>query len=353
MPPLDEVRQVQRDSNAISQQTIRDVKQAYAGARNLLRKVIRKRRGRKFTEQRKMTPAPSVSMSNGSGQSMKMGKRVSKPKNTKPLKKRVAQLEKKVRQNFGTHVFKQEATFQCTSIVNRCGYGEGTLLSAAAIESMIDAVPVQSTATPGTPATWDATSATQPTKWTIKCYAKTIMRNNYLYPVNVRCYVLKPKVDQSTSVQGGITAGIAEQTSSAVYSTTAPFLYPNDSKEWRDTWHVINSCEMKLQSGDECFVPWNEQITYDQEFRDNNTTTYLRKYSRVILIRVVGVVCHDSVTTSIIGISPTALDCVVYRKYELKYPSVAPLTTNEVVSGLGSVATGVVGVASAETETAL
>lgn len=352
MPDLSNPLKIRRESNQITQEVIRDVVNAGRKVGQLMKKIRKGSRNRS-TKKRKMTPAPKVAMSNGSGQSMKMGKRVSKPKVTKPLKQRVASLEKKVRQNYGTHIFKQEATFQVTSIVNRCGYGEGTIFNATGIETLLDSVPYQSTATPGTPATWDATAATQPTKWNIKCFVKTLMRNNYLYPVNVRCYILKPKVDQSNTVQSGITSGISEQASSTMYSNTAPFLYPNDSKEWRDTWHVLNSCEMKLQSGDECEVPYNETIVYDQEFKDNNTTTYLRKYSRIILIRVVGVVCHDSVTTSQIGICPTALDCVIYRRMELKYPSAAPLVTNEVISGLSTVGTAVVGVASAETETAL
>lgn len=294
-----------------------------------------------------------VAFSNGSGQSQKMPGNKGKKKTKAPLKKRVKQLEDKVNDNLATHVFKSEATFQSSAVSNRCGYNLGTLLGAAQFEQMLDAFPFQSTAIPGTPATFDATSVTQPAEWKIKCYTKTIMRNNYLYPCNIRCYILKPKVDTNTNPISSVTVGLTEQTSGAIYSTTAPFLYPSDSMEFNEHWKILSSCDMKLQSGDECVVPYEEEISYNQEFADSNTSTYLKKYSRLIFVRVVGVVCHDNATSTNVGISASAIDAVIERKFTVKYPSAAPIKTTEMVSGLSAITIGVVGVSSAETELAL
>lgn len=351
MPDLSTIKK----ARALNREVAQDIRSGLKGLGNFTRKVWKRaKRMRQATKQRKITPAPKVAMSNGSGQQMPMGKRIKRRFGKKPLKKRVAALEKKVQTNYSDHTFKQETTLQVTSVQNRCGYGEGAFLNPTIIETAIDALPYVNPAAPGTPATFDTTQLTQPTKLKIHCHAKVIMRNNYLYPVNVRCYVLKPKVDQNTTPQAAVTGGIGEQASGpGVYSTTAPFTYPTDSKEFRDTFKVLNSCDIRLQSGDECIVPYNEYIWYDQEFRDNNTDTYLKKFSRMFFIRVVGVVAHDVTTSTNIGIAPTALDCVVHRKLNIRYPSLAPLKTLEVAAGLNAMTTPVVGIASAEVETGL
>lgn len=314
----------------------------------------RNRAGAPVSRNQRVGKKIKVAFSNGSGQTQKMKMKVSGGKGKKAgLKKRVKELEKKVKENKAFHVFKGEATIQVTSSANRCGYTQGVLFGAAQFEQMLDAFPFQSTSTPGTAATYDATTVTQPVKWTIHAYSKTIMRNNYLYPIKIRCYVLKPKCDTSTTPTSSVTAGISEQLSGAVYSNTAPFTYPSDSKEFRDQWAVITSCEMKLQSGDECEVPYEEKFIYDQEYTDQNTLTYLAKYSRLIFIRICGVVCHDSVTSTNVGIAPGALDGVIERKFSVSYPAAAPIFTNEIASGLSSITTAVVGVSSAETEVSL
>lgn len=296
----------------------------------------------------------TVSMSNGSGQKMRMTKKSGRRRKSLPLASRVAKLEKSTKQNYVSQTYKVSATFQVTSIQNRCGYGEGSLINAAAIENLISNIPYVNTAAVGTVSQYNATSLTVPTSWKIALYSKCVMRNNYLYPCNLRCYILKPKQDTSTSATNSITNGISEQANPSVYSTLDPWLFPDDSKEFSDNWAILQSCEMKLQSGDECEFPWSENITYDQEFTDDHTSTYLKKYTRIILIRSVGVVAHDSTTTTNIGIAPTALDCVVYRRYQVKAPSLAPMNTYYVATGLSSMAVApVVGVASAEVETAL
>lgn len=355
MPDLSTLKKNYDFAQQVNRDVAENIRGGFDSIARTTKKFLKRARRSKAPEKRSIAPAPKVSMSNGSGQSQTMVKGPKRQRTKAPLKKRVAALEQKVRQNYSTYVFKQEATLQVTSLANRCGYGEGAFLQPSIIETAIDAIPIPNTAAPGTPATFDSTALTQPTKWTIKAYGRAIMRNNYLYPCNVRCYVLKPKIDQSASTpQAAVTGGLTEQASGAgVYSTTAPFTYPSDSKEFMDTFDIVSSCEMKLQSGDECIVPYSETIHYDQEYRDNNSDTYLKKYSRMFFIRVVGVVAHDQTTTTNIGIAPTALDVVVFRKLEIKYPTLAPLKTTEVLSGLSTLTTAIVGIASAEVETGL
>lgn len=328
-------------------------------ARNLKRRVSGggnpKRRKTKAAKKAAKGGSVKVTMSNGSGQAKPMKGNMKKGRSgKKSIKKRVASLEKKTRENYSDHTFKQTATFRVLAVQNRCGYQDTILISAGGIEQLLAAVPYVNTASVGTPSTYDARALTNPTKFKIRIYTMTTMRNNYLYPVNLRCYLLKPKSDTSITPLGAINNGLNEQANPSIYSTTDPYLYPNDSKEFQDNWTIVHSCEMKLQSGDECYYPYAETVLYDQEYTDDHTSAYLKKYSRHLLVRAVGVVAHDSTTKDNVGIAPAELDCVTYRRYNLKIPGIASLKTNYVTTGLNTMAVApVVGVASAEVETAL
>lgn len=298
-------------------------------------------------------PSFKVSMSGGSGQLKSMKKRRKRTVRKASLKKRVARLEGANKQNYATHNYKANDTFQVTATSNRCGYNSGILTDATIIENVLAVIPWVDPAVPGTAKNYDARTVTLPTKWTVNVHTTATMRNNYLYPLNVRCYVIKPKSEITTSPTAAITAGITLQANPSIYSTTDPWLYPSDSKEFRDGWTILSSCNMKLQSGDEMQLPYNEVFKYDQEYKDQHTATYLPKYSRILMVRVCGVVCHDSVTTTAVGISPSAIDVIINRKLTIKVPAAAPTLNMFCGTNLGTITTGVVGVASAEVETSL
>lgn len=325
-------------------------KKVYKNSRKAAKRQIDAVQGKNKKEWK---PSAKVSMSGGSGQLKPMRKKAKRKVKKASLKKRVAKLEKSQKTNYLTETYKANDTFQVLSVANRCGYQFGTLTDATILENVLAAMPYFDPAAPTITKNYDARTVTLPTKWHFQVHSVATMRNNYLYPVNVRCYVIKPKTDSSTTPTSSITAGITLQANPSVYSTTDPWLYPSDSKEFTDGWSIINSCEMKLQSGDECQVPYSEKLVYDQEFKDAHTATYLPRYTRLILVRAVGVVCHDSTTTTNVGICPTALDVIINRKLMVKAPASAPTRNLYVGTNLGTITTGVVGVASAEVETTL
>lgn len=292
------------------------------------------------------------SLSGGSGQTMRMGKSKRKPRPKVPLKKRVAKLEKKTKSAYAKYDYKLTETLQVSSVANRCNYGSADLVTSAVIETMLSGLPYHNPATPSTTQQQQAQLIVRPTKWPIELYAHVTMRNNYLYPVRIRCYVLQPKVDSSTTPTTCVTNGITTKAVS-VTSTTGPYLYPSDSKQFTDNWKILKSCDMKLQSGDECTVSHSEKFIYDQEFYDTNTSLYSKKYARLFFIRVVGVVCHDNTTTSLLGLAPTKVDALVHRKFTVSYPTEAPIQSMYDSTVLDTITTAVVGVSSAEVEISL
>lgn len=270
------------------------------------------------------------------------------------LKKRVKSLEKKLKkQQWHKHTFKTNATVQVSSSANQAGYQSCIFWGTAQIEDFINAVPYMNPAAPATNAQFDATTIVPNVKWAIDCYGKVIMRNNYLYPCNVRCYIVKPKVQTGNLPEVTYLAGLTKMADPAVDSTSATVFYLTESEDFKLNWKVVRSCNMSLKSGDECVVPYKESIKYDQEFWDINTSAYNKPYTRICVIRVQGVVCHDSLTPTNVGWSPAKLDVVIERTFKMRKCSEAPLRTIEQTNGLQAITTAIVGVASAETENAL
>lgn len=292
--------------------------------------------------------------SNGDGTTRIMKHPKKKGRVAPSIKKRVKILEKKLKkQNWHKHVFKNEFGFQVSASANQCGYNTSILTNGVAIEEMISRIPYVNAGAPAATSTYDGTAVTINAKWHINVATKTVIRNNFLYPVELRCYIVKPKVQTGSIPENNVQTGITKQANPTIAAWNGIMMYPTDSEDFKANWKILKSCDMQLKSGDECIVPYSEDMVYDQEYQDVNTSTYNTKYSRLIFIRIQGVVCHDSTVTTSIGYAPAKVDGVVHRVFKLKKPSEAPLRTINQFSNLSVIGTAIVGVASAEIENAL
>jgi len=271
------------------------------------------------------------------------------------VKKRLASLEKRSA-NYAEHIHKSNATIQPSCLTNEYGFAEGNLVSPAAIEAMLDSLPVLNTSTPATQLRPDFTLITVPAKYRISLYTKAIMRNNYLYPCTMDCYVLQPKANTSTTPPLSVTQGLTLMGGgggTTITSTAAYMFYPTLSKEFRDTWDILKHHTQVLNSGDQMEMYYSCNLNYDHRYVDRNTQTYLHKFTRVCLIRVRGCLAHESSAPGNIGFSTAKLDCVIERTIKIKYPNASATRTLEDSKGVVDLTTAVVGVASAEVETAL
>lgn len=274
-------------------------------------------------------------------------------KRTKTVRKRVQLLEKAIKkQNWHKHLFLTNNSEQHSCAANAVGYTSIVLTNQSIFEQLLAQVPYQSTATPGTIANYNATSITVNTRWKMQYYTKTIFKNNYLYTCNLRCYIVKPKVQTGSVPENNISTGLTKQANPSISTTNAIQLYPTDSEDFKINWKIIKSCDMTLNPGDTCEVPYAEDFTYDQEYQDINTSTYNPKYGRLMLVRIMGTVAHDQTTTTLVGYSPAKVDVVQQHKLTLKKPSEAPLRTIHQTDNWDSLATSVVATAGAEIENA-
>lgn len=275
-------------------------------------------------------------------------KRVSDKKNRGPKKKvtfrglvkKVHALEKSNHENEMDLQYRRNDPLQVTSLVNKAGYGEVAFLSASSIESALNSVPYLNTGAPGTAATYDATALVQPTKWHIKCWAKMHARNNYNFPCDVTAYLCKPRTNTDVTPTSALAMLTKQQISGGTLDYTDPFIYPSDVPDFTETFRILSTKKVRLNSGDELIETWNKEIVYDQEERDTHSNTYNVDYHMFILVRVVGVPCHDKTTTTSVGLCPTRLDIVFDRRFKLKVPGSSTGMYKETNNNLNSIAAG-------------
>lgn len=293
----------------------------------------------------------------GNGASIRQKKRKGKKKVSfkKKIKKRITALEKRTG-NYGVHIFKSSATVQASALTNKYGLAEANLVSAASIEQMLDSLPVANIPTPATATTYNATTVGIPTKYRVSCYATVTMRNNYLYPLEMDCYILSPKMNTSIGPQTAITNGLTLESAATALSTlgtAAYWWYPSHSKEFNQFYKIEKHHTQKLNSGDEMTMNYSGNFQYDHKFVDKTTETYLKRFSRIFLIRIRGCIAHESATPANIGYSTAKIDCIVDRTFTIKYPAIMSSRTIEDVNGVTDLTTAIVGVSSAEVENAL
>jgi hypothetical protein len=297
------------------------------------------------------------SESNGTGQAITIAKKKrSKKKSKGSIKKRVAKLEKETKLNYQKATFKFDYAFQAGSLTNTAGYTSYHWMSGADILTTVDEMPYYDPTSPATKSQTNMGVASNPTKLQMKFVGSATMRNNYLYPAELDVYIVRPKSGTADSPTTDIQDGINNAANISVATWAQYNLFPSDSKLFAQKWKILKHQKVRLQSGDELTISHSEKFTFDNKLYADSSgegNLYTKQYSRVLLIRLCGVVAHESADPTLIGIAPSYLDVLCKRMYTVSKPSEAPMVTlqqtkNTTVTNL---TTAVVGVSSAERET--
>lgn len=292
--------------------------------------------------------------SNGSGQKRKL--KSSKGKGRKrskvSIKKRVAKLERKTKENMAHHKFKIDEKFQVSCLTNTCAYNSTQFMSGAQFLTVLGAIPYTLESNPSVENSFNMGVVAQPLNIKIDAFATATLRNNYLYPACLKIYILKPKVDNGDAPKDDIQNGLTELANPSINNWASHLFYPSDSKRFLQKWKVLQTQDIRLQSGDEATINYKEKFVFDHKEYSELSAAYTRKYSRVFLVRICGVVAHESATESNIGTAPAKVDCVINYVYKIDRKHDTPQTSVYQPSlGLNDLTTAVVGVASAERET--
>lgn len=300
-------------------------RKAYAGLKRKFNERALRKAARRKVLRKKDTVYAAVSGGNTGGNlrriKRKYSRKGSSKKTLKSLSKKVNKLTKKVNINYSRFDSFQNDAYSLASAINRCNYGSYDLTTPGSIEAALAKLPYANPADFATKDDLNTLGMSKPAKWHVKTHARHCIRNNYLHPVTVDIYVVQPKVDTSNSPSTSVTTGLTAMEGESAVVTTSPSFYPTTSKYFVDAWKILRHEKRVLEAGAEFIVSHNETYpNYDHKFVDVNTATYLKRYSRVLLVRIQGVCSHDVTTATNVGWGEAQVDMIVQRKVTVLYP---------------------------------
>lgn len=168
------------------------------------------------------------------------------------------------------------------------------------ITSVVNDLQVYDPSAPGTYLTSDWATGTQSKHIDYKAYGTHLVRNNYCFPAKVQIYCVQPKQNSNVGVLNAITSWL--QDSGVGSAQTSIMNFPSHSKTFRDLWKIVAHKSAILEPGSELELKYGHNKWYELEksHYDESTSTYKRGWGEFYwLVRIEGVVAHDSVTANL------------------------------------------------------
>lgn len=242
---------------------------------------------------------------------------------TKVLAKRIQRIKKRVNETLATHTRR----VVITPAVSVCSTGLGQIEFEAACDTvkLDDAISVLrhfDPANPATPRIIDADSGAYGHEILFRNFGATIeFRNNYLSPFNLTCYLVTPKGAQDNNPVEAIITGMGNQMQTPANATN-PTLYPTDSTIFRTRWNIVRTMHKYMAPGAQMTMKYNTgMFTYNPEAVDDRSShTFHSAYkSACFMWKIVGVPCHDGVTSTLNSSTPSKMDVVIYTHSKVEY----------------------------------
>lgn len=234
----------------------------------------------------------------------------------------------------GTYIYKTRSSERITCATNFIGSKLFDGSKIGFLESAIDSLPIYDPANPSTYQFVNFNTGTQQKQIEFASTFTTLtFRNNYRVPVRVRVYLCIPREDTSLTPEQAMTNGLVDVGSGLNVNT--PMITPYDAPQFNDLWKVAKMKKVVLQpSSTSSISNVVGSFMFDPSFVDSHNLDYQGRYgSHAYLIRVEGVVAHDSVQTSEQGNAGAGVDVQRMTKYVIKYEAGADIKWIEVVDG--------------------
>jgi len=245
-------------------------------------------------------------------------KRKPKTKGQK-LAKQVRHLQKQVNANTSTLKYKSKVFGSVKASANQCAYIAYSITTSS-LETVLQNLRYFDPSAPGTYKTVDFTTGTQSKSVEAQFYSKIELRNNYKVPVIVDVYCVVPKQDTNITPDTAVSNGLTDLGISS--ASTEVQCFPTESPQFRDLYKIVKHSQVELQPNlAETFSWSSDRFDYDPSIVDSHNQTFQKEMrSQSWLIRVMGIVAHDSSVLTEISQAPCGVDFVVNRHYTIKYP---------------------------------
>lgn len=235
------------------------------------------------------------------------------------LQRQVTRLTKQVKSGMGELVYKYRESSRVVCSTNQCAYGNWAGNSTVIDELALAQLRFYNPSTPGTYITSDLTSGTQSKSAQMQVYGSITLRNNYAVPTKVSLYVCVPKSDTSTTPITAITDGLTDL--GVTSPSTEIMTFPTESRLFNDIYKVSSSKTLELRAGKEMTISHSTATyTYDPSIVDTHSQIYQKKLQAfVFLVRVHGVLAHDTSVTTEQTSAPAGVDIQTSIKITIHY----------------------------------
>lgn len=251
----------------------------------------------------------------------------------KTLTKKVKELTKMVNADNATHTHRVSSTGTCLSADSTVGYLQLDGNTSAIMEAALANLRYYNPAVPGTLTTADGATGTYQRKFGIhSLFSKLVVRNNYRVPAKVTIYLCTPKVDTDQTPYSSFTNGMTDQGNPTINRT---MLYLTDSDLFKELWNIEKSKSFELTPGHERTMSCSTKpFEYDPSLVDTHGLTYLKHcHTKIWVIRVEGVLSHDTSVTTQQGKAPAQVDVSTETKIVIKYDAGTNLNDYSITDG--------------------
>lgn len=301
----------------------------YYGARGIY-DSYRKRMARRYKGKRKYAMKPKYRK-----RRRKFRRRTKKAVGTmQKLRKKVTSLARKVDTGTGKYSGRNWLVISDGTIINTSKFNLLPFaLSKGSIEGALSELKYYDPSNPATLLTADGTDgAFRKEFYFTKFVTSGIFKNNSNVPVNIKVYVMHPKLDTSITPVDAFTTGLADVGSP---SSTAINVYPTDSNVLTTLWRTSKTITRMIQPGGQLKVSHAAKpFKYDPAFfSDAHNLEYQRAFqATVITYRLAGQIGHKPDDITDLGFLATGLDILTSISFTVTYDAGADIETVKLAS---------------------
>lgn len=152
---------------------------------------------------------------------------------------------------------------------------------------------------------------------------KVTFRNNQCIPLKATFYELSMKQSTTITPTTAIFNGLDDRGIPASTAANMVAYWPTDSMVFNEAYKIEQKEKLYMNPGDEFSMTvrtgWQK---YNVDIRDHGVRQTFDKdlNTRFIMVRLEGVIVHDSTDASIVGLGPARLDQVILLVSEVKVP---------------------------------
>ncbi len=250
------------------------------------------------------------------------------------LAQRVNALSRIVSLNIGTRHYRRYGSATVACAVNAVNYLNCVGIDDSYIQAALTTLKVFNPAVEETLITVNFNAGTFQKEIEIaRVFTNCVCKNNYDIPIRVDMFLCIPKVDTSTSPYTAVESGLTDVGN---YAVTTPLLMPKDVPLFKDLYTVSRHIRKTLGPGQSCGMKYfGKSFMYDPSFVDVHGLTYVKAHrSHHFLIRVQGVVGHDTAVADEVGFAPAKVDVTTVRSMIIKYNAGTNIVTYDIAHTL-------------------